>query len=187
MLQVGYVGNKGVELPNRYDANQAPQFDPANPMDVQAKRPYQRVGSVSANTSWTSSNYDGLDLRLERRFAGGLSLFATFIRMNQIGIRSHENYPVMPIDTIRPTTAPTACRTGRSSAECMNTHSNRAGRSEGVCEEVSGRSMAGWQLDCRGPKCHWGSGWGVRHHRPRPRDPPSARINKDFVTPYELG
>ena len=101
MLQVGYVGNKGVELPNRYDANQASQFDPANPTGIQARRPYQRVGFVSANTSRTYSNYNGLDVRLERRFSGGLSLLATYTWMKQLGIRSHDNYTVMLIDNIR--------------------------------------------------------------------------------------
>ena len=67
LLQVGYVGTKGVSLPNRYDANQASQFDPVNPQGIQTRKPYRRVGFVSANTSQTYSNYNGLDVRLERR------------------------------------------------------------------------------------------------------------------------
>ena len=101
MLQVGYVGNQGRELPNRYDANQASQFDPASPSGIQARRPYQRVGFVSANTSRTYSNYNGLDVRLERRFASGLSLLATYTWMKQLGIRAHDQYTVMLIDNIR--------------------------------------------------------------------------------------
>ncbi|MGH9665495.1 MAG: hypothetical protein ACRD9L_13810, partial [Bryobacteraceae bacterium] len=32
LLQLGYVGTNGVNLPNRYDANQASPFDPNNPL-----------------------------------------------------------------------------------------------------------------------------------------------------------
>src|SRR5437879_8581799 len=67
LLQVGYVGNKGLNLPNRYDANQAAPFDPLNPLPIPARRPYKTLGFISANSSSTYSNYNGLDVHVERR------------------------------------------------------------------------------------------------------------------------
>ncbi len=101
MLQVGYVRNQGMELRNRYDANQASQFDRAKPTGIQACRPYQRVGFIGVNTSRTHSNSNGLGVRLERRCSAGLSLLATHRRMKPLGMRAHDQYTVMLIDNIR--------------------------------------------------------------------------------------
>ncbi len=101
LLQVGYVGNKGLNLPNRYDANQAVPFDPLNPLPIPARRPYQTLGFISANSSSTYSNYNGLDVHVERRFSSGLALFANYTWMKNMGIRSFDNYTVMDENNIR--------------------------------------------------------------------------------------
>ena len=101
LFQIGYVGNKGVHMQNRYDANQAVQFDPARPRTINERRPYQRLGFVSANTSKAYSNYNALDVHVERRFSRGLALIGYYTWMKQMGIRSFDNYTVMLIDNIR--------------------------------------------------------------------------------------
>ena len=101
LFQIGYVGNKGVNLPNRYDANQAVPFDPANPLTINQRRPHQRLGFVSANTSSTYSNYNALDVHVERRFSAGLAVIGNYTWMKQMGIRSYDNYTVMDINNIR--------------------------------------------------------------------------------------
>lgn len=147
MLQVGYVGNKGSNLPNRYDANQASQFDPANPRTIQERRPYQRVGFVSANTSRTYSNYNGLDVRLERRFSGGLSLLGTYTWMRQLGIRSHDNYTVMLIDNIRHNYGPEGAP-HRSIVSWVYELPFGPGRAFlGGTGSVLGRIIGGWQVN----------------------------------------
>jgi Carboxypeptidase regulatory-like domain len=101
LFQIGYVGNRGVNQPNRYDANQAAPYDPANPRTIVERRPYKRLGFVSANTSQTYSSYHGLDVHLERRFSGGLSLIGNYTWSKLMGIRAFDNYTVMLIDNIR--------------------------------------------------------------------------------------
>ena len=46
LLQVGYVGNKGDQMQIRYDANQAVELNPANPLSINDRRPI---------TAWASS------------------------------------------------------------------------------------------------------------------------------------
>ena len=101
LLQVGYVGNKGDQMQIRYDANQAVELNPANPLSINDRRPYKRLGFVSANSSEGFSSYHALDVRVERRFSKGLSLIGTYTWNKQLGIRSFDNYTVMKIDDIR--------------------------------------------------------------------------------------
>jgi hypothetical protein len=101
LLQVGYVGNKGSQMQIRYDANQAVELNPASPTSIVDRRPYKRLGFVSANSSKGFSRYDAFDLRLERRFSNGLALIGAYTWNKQMGIRSFDNYTVMYMDNIR--------------------------------------------------------------------------------------
>lgn len=101
LLQVGYVGNSGKDMQVRYDANQAVPMDPNHPTSINDRRPWKKLGFVSANSSKGISSYHGLDLRLERRYFNGLSLIGTYTFMKQMGIRGVDNYTVMMIDNIQ--------------------------------------------------------------------------------------
>jgi hypothetical protein len=101
LFQVGYVGNLGREMQVRYDANQATPMDPLHPTTIQDRRPYQRLGFVSANSSVGYSSYHGFDVHLERRYSSGLSLIGSYTFMKEFGIRTVDNYTVMMIDNIR--------------------------------------------------------------------------------------
>ncbi|MGA3236040.1 MAG: carboxypeptidase-like regulatory domain-containing protein [Bryobacteraceae bacterium] len=67
VLEVDYVGNKGVNL---YEAD--PINDPpAGPGAVQARRPYPIFGALTYNAQDASSIYNALQVKYERRAAAG--------------------------------------------------------------------------------------------------------------------
>lgn len=102
LFEIGYVGNRSVRQPNRWDANGArPDVDPANPTPIQSRRPYQNVGFVSGNTSCAWSNYNALNVRVERRYSGGLALLGIYSWSKAMAIRPHDNWTVMDINNIR--------------------------------------------------------------------------------------
>ncbi len=101
LLQAGYVGNSGRDMQVRYDANQAVPMDPNNPTSINSRRPWQRLGFVSANSSKGISSYHGLDLHLERRYSNGIAIIGNYTFMKQLGIRGVDNYTVMMIDNIK--------------------------------------------------------------------------------------
>ena len=102
LFEVGYVGNRSVQQPNRWDANGAsPDVDPANPTPIQSRRPYQNVGFVSGNTSRAWSNYNGLNIRVEKRYTSGFSLLGSYTYSKAMGIRAYDNWTVMDINNIR--------------------------------------------------------------------------------------
>lgn len=102
MMEVAYVGNRGVHQPNRWDANPARQDpDLGRPTPIQSRRPYQNVGFVSGNTSLAWSNYNALNVRLERRYKSGLSLLGVYTWSKAMAIRSFDNWTVMDINNIR--------------------------------------------------------------------------------------
>lgn len=101
LLQVGYVGTNGVNLPNRYDANQASPFDPNNPLTIAERVPYPALGFVSANASSSFSNYNALDIHVERRFSNGFALIAAYSWAKDLGVRSYDNYTMFYENNVR--------------------------------------------------------------------------------------
>jgi hypothetical protein len=97
LLEVGYVGNRGIYQPNRYDANQAsfvPLDELANPPSIQSRRPYQNVGFMSGNESDAWTSYNALNVRLERRFSNGFELLGVYTYSKTMGIWQHDNFTV---------------------------------------------------------------------------------------------
>ncbi|HZQ53615.1 MAG TPA: carboxypeptidase regulatory-like domain-containing protein [Bryobacteraceae bacterium] len=74
VFEADYVGTSGFELPIGYNVN--------NPFpgaaSVAARRPYQGFGNINLQTPMGTSNYNALETRLERRFANGFSLLASY-------------------------------------------------------------------------------------------------------------
>ena len=79
VLDVGYVGNRGLAEPLYADYNQAsPQPTPTSNLTLQQRRPIQ---NFSAITWWNDngwSTYNGLQAVLERRMSGGFSFTDSF-------------------------------------------------------------------------------------------------------------
>jgi hypothetical protein len=59
------------------------------------------VGFVSGNTSRAWSNYNALNVRVERRYTSGLSILGVYTWSKAMGIRATDNWTVMDIDNIR--------------------------------------------------------------------------------------
>ncbi len=102
MLEVGYVGNHGVDLNSTNDFN-----DPTpGPGSVQARRPYQPWGTIAFNTQDLSTNYSSLQAKLEHRESHGLQLlvaytYSKFMQFNQspaLGGNTGYEYALSPYD-----------------------------------------------------------------------------------------
>lgn len=85
VLDVAYVGNRADNLVILADYNQARPLTPAEAAlpaaqqpSLQARRPIQGFGSISAVLPEGFSNYNALQVKLERRFAKGLYFLNSF-------------------------------------------------------------------------------------------------------------
>src|SRR5207253_973298 len=72
--KAGYVGNHDVGL-RRSVANNAP---PPGPGSVQARRPFQNTSSIDMRATNGHSTYNGLELEVQTRYSGELSLLASY-------------------------------------------------------------------------------------------------------------
>jgi len=68
VLQVAYVGNRGLRLPMATLPNQP---DPG-PGPVQPRRPFNNLGQINGLESRADSNYHGLQVQVEKRYSDGL-------------------------------------------------------------------------------------------------------------------
>jgi hypothetical protein len=74
VLDVSYVGNHDTKLWTYTLPNQ-----PHPGMgDIDARRPYTNVGSISSDEPIGNANYNGLQVKGEKRFSQGLSLLTTY-------------------------------------------------------------------------------------------------------------
>jgi len=78
LLQVGYVGTHGMDLPIRYNADQATAFDPNNPTTVLSREPYPLIGYIGGNAFSSYSNFNALEIKVERRFSHGFSITGVY-------------------------------------------------------------------------------------------------------------
>jgi hypothetical protein len=74
VLQVGYVGNRGMHLPRSTFPNQ-PRPGPG---PVDARRPYKNFGQISGFDSAGDANYHGLQIQLEKRYSNGLQFLSAY-------------------------------------------------------------------------------------------------------------
>ena len=73
VLDIAYVGNKGTKLNGFRNLNQRAVIDNPNGSQSAGPRPYPAFGDIQWMENRVSSNYKSLQLRLEKRFSGGLS------------------------------------------------------------------------------------------------------------------
>jgi len=74
VFDTNYVGTKGTHLSVNYNYNQALPGGTS----VAARRPVQGFGDISLQTAMGNSNYNALELRMERRFVHGFSVIAAY-------------------------------------------------------------------------------------------------------------
>jgi hypothetical protein len=103
VLEVGYVGNHGVDLNGTNDFN-----DPLPGAGaVQGRRLYQPWGTITYNTQDTSTSYNSLQAKLEHRTGYGLNAlvaytYSKFLQFNQspaLGGNAGYEYTTSPYDT----------------------------------------------------------------------------------------
>jgi hypothetical protein len=77
LVDVGYIGNRGQELPQR-DNLDAAAFDPTGTIPLNAREPFPSLSYIlwGYNGGWSS--YNGLAARVEKRFSSGLYLLGAY-------------------------------------------------------------------------------------------------------------
>ncbi len=81
LIDVAYVGNVSRNLIILGDFNQARPnntSDPAGGTSLQARRPITGFSSIQSSFAGGKANYNALQIKLERRFSGGLYLLNSF-------------------------------------------------------------------------------------------------------------
>ena len=76
MVQVGYVGNRGVHLTGGYNLN---RLFPGT-----SNKPYPNFGSISMTRTDLISNYNSLQTSFRRRFARGLTFNANYTWLHSL-------------------------------------------------------------------------------------------------------
>jgi hypothetical protein len=78
LLDVAYVGNKRTKLPGFRNLNTPAVITNANGTQAPGLRPYTTLGDIQWMENRALSNYNALQLGLERRFSGGLSATVSY-------------------------------------------------------------------------------------------------------------
>ncbi len=87
LWETAYVGNAAHKLTGRDLPNQAfLDPDPTRPTPVISRRPNPNIGDVSYVSSLDNSNYHSLNVKLNKRFAGGFSLLGAYTYSKVMGI-----------------------------------------------------------------------------------------------------
>ena len=80
VLDLGYVGNHSVAIPLIADFNQAaPQPTPTSTVPLAARRPIQGYGAITWFNPAGFSNYNAFQMKLEKRFSGGLTFLNSLV------------------------------------------------------------------------------------------------------------
>jgi hypothetical protein len=103
MLEIGYVGNRGVHLSSTNDAN-VPLA--AGPGAIQGRRPYPLWSGITYQTQDMSNHYDSLQAKYQHRFSYGFSALAAYtyskvLQYNQssvLGGNTAYEYALAPFD-----------------------------------------------------------------------------------------
>jgi hypothetical protein len=78
VLDVGYVGNRGVHLMILADYNQAVPNQPGQNLSLQARRPIPNFAYIEVAFGAGNSTYNGFQTKLEKRFSHGVYLLNSF-------------------------------------------------------------------------------------------------------------
>jgi hypothetical protein len=85
-LDVGYVGNHGVHVYQLGDYNQAVPNLPGESLSLAVRRPVQNFAEIETAFNECNSEYNSLQVKLEKRFSKGLSLLNSFAWSKSIDI-----------------------------------------------------------------------------------------------------
>jgi hypothetical protein len=98
VAQIGYTGSEAHKLFILYNINQA--YPGPSSISVNARRPYQGVGTIDFYGPEDNSKYDALIAKMERRFTKGFSLLSSYTFGHSIdgGGNEHDTSDVTPQD-----------------------------------------------------------------------------------------
>jgi hypothetical protein len=77
-MDVAYVGNHGVDMGSNVNVNGSPLIAPASSGDQVYQPYYPHTGTISQFFRPLSSMYNGLQVKVDRRFSDGLSITSSF-------------------------------------------------------------------------------------------------------------
>ncbi|MEW5978797.1 MAG: carboxypeptidase regulatory-like domain-containing protein [Acidobacteriota bacterium] len=86
-IEVAYVGNKGTHLETRVPFNRAATPGPG---PIEARRQFQELSEGYAQQNISNSNYNAMQIKLERRYAGGLAVLASYTLAKSIDTASSD-------------------------------------------------------------------------------------------------
>jgi hypothetical protein len=78
LVRAGYVGSKGTHLGFNTDINAARVFPGGSSIDASLRRPFQQFGQITQDVSGANSNYNSLQLGLDKRFSHGFVIGANY-------------------------------------------------------------------------------------------------------------
>ena len=97
LITVGYMGDMGHSLWKVIDNNDPPIPGPGA---INPRRPYPAFGVIQSDAPFVSQNYNGLSVRLERKFTGGFSLDQVYTYSKDIddgsAVREHSGDSLFP-------------------------------------------------------------------------------------------
>ena len=77
VAEIAYIGSHGAHLDFPVDINQIP-VSKLSATDTNADRPYPQFGTLAGNTNNSGSNYNSLQLQIQRRLTEGLSFNGSY-------------------------------------------------------------------------------------------------------------
>lgn len=111
VLELGYTGSHSLRAPILSDYNQARPNLPGQSLGTQARRPNQAFGAITWVNPAGQTSYNGLSLRAEHRFAGGLYFLNSFTWSKALGNSEQaleNNVTVQNIHDLRNERGPTS-------------------------------------------------------------------------------
>ncbi len=90
MIDVGYVGSKSTHLPEVRNLNQARPCDTrlASCGSIASRRPFQGLGNINHYEGTGLANFNSLQMRVEKRYAQGLTLMGAYTWSKSIDLSS---------------------------------------------------------------------------------------------------
>ena len=88
--EVAYVGNRGVDLVMDVDTNAGMVYGAGNAGRAQFAQ-FNRTGTTRTRTNDGKSRYDGLQMKVDRRFRNGFLVTNSYTLSRSIGLRQREH------------------------------------------------------------------------------------------------